>query len=105
MNFFEAHKSGKKFKRKNEDGFYHIDGYMVGATDNYAGEIHITEEDLLADDYEIEEQKIELSWEEVAKSLVKHYKITWNIVENKDVFLSLNYDNIKKDLGFKEDDV
>ena len=91
MNFLEAHNSGKKFKRRHDDTFYYADGYMVGRTANYDGEIHIDPEDLFADDYEIEEQKIALSWEEVAKSLVKHYKITWNIVE-------------KKDLGFKEDE-
>lgn len=57
MNLIEAVKSGKRFRRAvNPKGFERH--WMSSEADHYN---HVTREDIVADDWEIEERKIEIT--------------------------------------------
>lgn len=66
MNIIEAVKSGKRFRRKSvpyvwhsEDKFYCLPGLQ--ATGLWSTEHTLSKEDLTADDWEIEEKKVEIT--------------------------------------------
>lgn len=103
MNLIEAMKSGKRFKRKNNDKWSqcfepktgpHTDlvgcGYFVHDGE-FSSSINLYYSDLVADDWEIEEEKIELTWKQIE-----------NVIAN--YVTDFNYDltNAREDLGFKE---
>lgn len=106
MNIIEAIKSGKDFKRKSFDGWLSVHReeeeeeeeksslcgliYVCDTGDNFDWR----EEDILADDWEIQEEKLELSWSEIEQVLETHFGLS-----NSQVFANLY--EIKEKLGFK----
>lgn len=93
MKIIEAVKSGKRFRRKIN---YENMGWLSFRTNNYiAG---LCREDILADDWEIEGEKIALSWDEIENAI--HGWTGW--VHTTERAPIVNYKSIKKLLGFKE---
>lgn len=64
MTLKEAIESGRAFRRKGQDGFYHIYDHFIstGYSDFKVG-------DLTSDDYELEPEKILLSAQEISDVL------------------------------------
>ncbi len=84
MNIIDAVKSGRPFKRKGHAHYTHPlqDGVFV------------SKEDLLADDWELETEKKELSWYDIRIAIAKVY--------NCDLSNNLSLHALKEELGFKE---
>lgn len=56
MNFLEAVKSGKKFRRPGRDWYYPVEPVVFYA---------ISKQDMLATDWEVEEKKVEITYEKL----------------------------------------
>lgn len=66
MNIIDAMKSGKTYRRCFSGGWY-----LPGCA--YP---NLSKEDILADDWEVEEERINLSWNDIAVSLLKEFDTT-----------------------------
>lgn len=83
MNIIEAIESGKRFKLIGNDIWL----------DCFKHHYCLERKDILSDDWEIEEEKIKLSWEQIRS------EICANFYDEKEKF---KLAHIKKELGFKE---
>ena len=107
MNFLEAVKSGKRFRRKGEEkylnGDLHGDANVILLFCDFVS-VALNIELLLAEDYELEEEKIKLSWSEIENAIDKYYN---HIFEHYHVSVSdaRPKNSVKEQLGFKENDV
>lgn len=73
MNLLEALQSGKPFKRPNWDDYYKIhQNGLVGVSNNCSLAIYYLA-DLISDDYEIKENKIELTKSQFIKVFKEYY--------------------------------
>lgn len=103
MNLIDAVKSGKAIRRKGKDtwlsrepgGFNTIRGYM--SADFFLSEAVIKIEDILANDWEVEDEKISLSWDEIEKAVVFATKRT-----RHGAIDCIDANRMKKELGFNE---
>lgn len=91
MNIIEAINSGKKYKRKSDtSGSWYLPSVKY----------QFKQECVLADDWEVEEEKKELSWDEIKKVL--DFQCIYLQGYSPNFQVKLNYTSIKKELGFKE---
>ena len=105
MNIIEAIKSGKSFKRTGEDEYIHVGFFKRQGSGDI---IEIQEEDLFADDWEIEEEKIELTKSQFIQAWVESAKEAG--IESRCIGVSINEiisradvcGKMCKKLGFKE---
>lgn len=90
MNIIEAIKSGKRFKRKIWNRKFHSANDLPT----------LLSEDIVADDWVIEEQKIELSWNEIEKAIKgwMSFCVSAKVPYTPNPF----YLEIKRDLGFTD---
>lgn len=105
MNLIEAIKSGKRFKRPKfehpslRDENKYPDGWVTPNHFNYI----FAREDVLADDWEIEEEKIEITCNQLSKAwdkTIANYNLQYDDIKCSD--LSGRFNRFKKELGFKE---
>lgn len=89
MNIINAIKSGKNIRRPSYDEYC----YVPHAVND---RVCLTKEELLAEDWEIEEQKIELSWEQIHKAMREYFCIPPYV--NGEIKSMVK---LKKDLGFE----
>lgn len=103
MNFLEALKTGKDFRRKswdNENWYLFADGdYIKGygdsshpSKDDPRLNYRLTAPSLLANDWEVKEKTTELTWDEIESALDKHLHYPHTAL-----------DCIKKELGFNNE--
>lgn len=96
MNILDAIKSGKRFRliddphtewiEINTLGRFHINGHCIV----------LTKEKIICDDWEIEEKKLELSWEQI------HRAVSLNTNHCATVGMLIHdFDKMKKELGFE----
>lgn len=89
MNIIDAIKSGKRFKR---------DPYEFSRIEHWVGEdgyILITQNEILADDWELESEKIELTWNAVSRAIGLSSEISHDNLGAEKAY-------IKEQLGFKD---
>ena len=92
MNIVDAMKSGKTVKRKPWNRFGHIEYFdRFTFTNNHT--TLLEKEDVIADDWEIEEQKVEVTKNQIRDLLNKY----WNNVD-----VQVGRELILKDLGFED---
>lgn len=71
MKLEEAIKSGKPFRRLDCDSYIECDSYgMFSWSNGFMGIVRLDKEDVLADDWEIEEEKLELTKEEIKEAYI-----------------------------------
>lgn len=107
MNLIEAIKSGKRFRRLVETpGFdsgyscwYFIQGNSI-LTDQGSTISFKNTNSILSEDWEIEEEKIELTFEQVLNAC-EIYKKHFDYCHTEDKCIGLMFD-LKQKLGFKE---
>lgn len=63
MNIIEAIKSGKPFKRKDSEGLMTFAYFITIYLPTNKNHVSRIKEDLIADDYEVEEEKVEVTKE------------------------------------------
>jgi len=87
MNILEAFNSGKQVRRKGRSFFHPSDRTLINA------------ESVVADDWEIEEQKIELTKAKVFDAIIKAVDAADNSHQE---FSTTIADILTKELGFKD---
>lgn len=99
MNIIEAIKSGKRFRPKDNDGeWYFVDRGSIKAQIDGLDAINVfMHTSLLDSEWEVEEEKKELSWNEIEKAFDPYS-------DSKDGLLRFSFDlaPVKQRLGFKE---
>lgn len=65
MNFVEAYKTGKRFKRKNYKDWM--------TQDSVKSTLGMAMTDILGEDWEVEEEKRELSWGDIDRAIRQTY--------------------------------
>lgn len=95
MMLIEAIKSGRKFRHKNSEIWL----YVNDREEIYAeiGSCFITAKDILAEDWEIQEKKIEITRDQLAKAWDNHSPQAMS-----ESWEPAFFDDICKELGFDE---
>lgn len=101
MTLQEAIKSGKRFKRAGGEYFYSNGKYLLDMEDINALHGTLNLEDILADDWEIEEEKLELTAGQIREVLMESRLHVQRFL-SPDSSVRLDIDTIIKRLGFKE---
>lgn len=79
MNIIEAMKSGKRFRRKEGDGWFFAVTDFIPTAGPSIGRVVIERHDLLADDWEVEEKKVEITKDTLANAYVASHGNTYDI--------------------------
>ena len=93
MNIIEAVKSGKPFRRKDWDKTVRT----FPNNEDRAMMYQIGKHDILADDWEIKEEKIELTKDQIKKALMDNVRHKQDLA---DLTVIIALDKIFKQLGF-----
>jgi hypothetical protein len=95
MNIIDAVKSGKYFRRRGDEAW-------IGNWDGKFSNGYFRPQDILATDWEVEEERLDLSWKEIKAA------VTSGIIQYKGCITDAYHDlakqerHIKSQLGFKE---